>query len=181
MKSITSLNAPPAQHTARRSVLVVGLLAVIAAAGSTHAADRTVSVTERVDLTASPAKTWDAIKDFSNWQAWHPAFASTAVLEGDGRSKGTVRVLTTQDGAKFKEELVAFDAASRRYQYRIIDSPAPVVGYVSTIEVKATSTGSSVVWSSTFQVKEGTPDAEAKKLISGVYRAGLDHLATMMK
>ena len=47
-----------------------------------------------------------------------------------------MRVLTTKDGGKFTEELVAFDAASRSYQYQILESPVPVTDYVSTIEVK---------------------------------------------
>jgi hypothetical protein len=38
-----------------------------------------------------------------------------------------------------------------------------------------------VVWSSTFKVKPGTPEDDAKKLISGVYRAGLDNLAAAVR
>jgi len=72
----------------------------------------------------------------------------------------------------------AFDAATRTYQYRIIESPAPVADYVSTVQVKETPAGSTVVWSSHFNVKAGTSEADAKKLISGVYRAGLDNLAS---
>jgi hypothetical protein len=53
--------------------------------------------------------------------------------------------------------------------------------YVSTIQVKETPAGSTVVWSSNFNVKPGTSEADAKKLISGVYRAGLDNLASVMK
>ena len=103
------------------------------------------------------------------------------MLKGDGQSKGAVRVLMTKDGGKFTEELVAFDAAARSYQYRIIESPAPVVDYVSTIQVKETPAGSAVVWSSRFNVKAGTSEADAKKLISGVYRTGLDNLTAVMK
>ena len=155
--------------------------ALVAGAGAASAGDTTLSVIESVELTSAPSRTWDTIKDFTTWQAWHPAFASTDLVKGDGHSKGTVRVLTTKDGGKFTEELVAYDAASRSYQYRIVESPAPVTGYVSTIAVKETKAGSSVVWSSTFKVKAGTSDEDAKKLISGVYRAGLDNLASMVR
>jgi hypothetical protein len=103
------------------------------------------------------------------------------MVKGEGHTKGAVRVLSTKDGGKFTEELVAYDANLRSYKYRIIESPAPVQGYVSTIEVKQTKDGSSVVWSSTFTVKPGTPEADAKKLISGVYRAGLDNLASVVQ
>ena len=165
----------------KRAVQAVSLGALMACAVAAPAAERAVSVVETVQLASAPSLAWSTIKDFGTWQSWHPAFASTQVVQGDGHSKGTVRVLTTKDGGKFTEELVAFDPASRSYQYRIIESPAPVVDYVSTIQVKETKAGSAVVWSSSFNVKAGTSEADAKKLISGVYRAGLDNLASVMQ
>ena len=173
----------PADQTSKvkHAVQAVTLGALMASNVAAPAAERAISVVETVQLAATPARTWDAINDFGAWQAWHPAFASTRVIQGDGHSKGTVRVLTTQDGGKFTEELVAFDPATRSYQYRILESPAPVANYVSTIQVKKSEAGSAVVWSSHFTAKDGTSEADAKKLISGVYRAGLDHLASVLK
>lgn len=161
---------------ASRAVKAVGLGAMMALSAAAPAAERAFSVVETVQLGTTPTRTWDAIKDFSAWQGWHPAFASTKMVKGDGRTPGSVRVLITKDGGQFTEELVAFDAAARSYQYRIIESPAPVMDYVSTIQVKESAGGSTVVWSSQFNVKPGTSEADAKKLISGVYRAGLDNL-----
>ncbi len=167
-------------HT-KRAVQAIGLGALMTAALAVPAAQPTVSVVETVQVGASASRTWSAIEDFSAWQSWHPAFASTQMLQGDGHSKGAVRVLVTRDGAKFTEELVAFDAAARSFQYRIIESPAPVLDYVSTIQVKETPRGSTVVWTSHFKVKPGTSEADAKKLISGVYRAGLDNLTSVIE
>lgn len=165
----------------RRAVQAVGLGALMAMAAAAPAAEGTVSVVETVQLAAAATRTWDAIKDFSAWQSWHPAFAGSQIVQGDGRSRGAARVLMTKDGGRFTEELIAFDPAARAYQYRIIESPAPVVDYVSTIQVKETPAGSTVVWSSHFNVTAGTSEADAKKLISGVYRAGLDNLSSMLK
>ena len=122
----------PTSNT-KRAVQAVGLGALMACAVAVPAAERTVSVVETVQLATTASRTWGAIKDFGAWQAWHPAFARTDLSRGDGHATGSVRVLTTKDGAKFTEELVAFDAAAHSYQYRIVESPAPVVGYVSTI------------------------------------------------
>jgi hypothetical protein len=166
---------------ANRAAQAVGVGALLACAVAVPAAEPTVSVIETVQVASTAGRTWDAIKDFSSWQSWHPAFASTRMLQGDGRSKGAVRMLVTKDGGRFTEELVAFDPGARSYQYRIIDSPAPVKDYVSTIQVKETPTGSTVVWSSHFSVTPGTSEADARKLISGVYRAGLDNLAAVME
>jgi hypothetical protein len=95
--------------------LGVGLMMASAAAVA-QATDKTVSVTEAVNLSAPSSQTWEKIKDFNGWQAWHPAFASTEIVSGRGNTKGTVRVLTTKDGAKFTEELVSYDAASHTYR-----------------------------------------------------------------
>lgn len=159
--------------------LVVGLLIVCGAAGAL-AAGKEVSVSEKVDVAAPPAKTWSTIKDFDGWQEWHPAFARTEITQGLGNAEGTVRVLTAKDGARFTEELVSFSATSRTYRYRIIESPAPISDYVSTLQVKPHKDGSTVVWSSHFKVNPGTPEADAKKAISGIYRVGLDHLAVVL-
>ena len=160
-------------------MLGIGLLLAFAAS-SVSAADRMVAVSEEVDLAASPARTWSAIKDFDRWQSWHPAFAGTSIVKGAANQKGEVRVLATKDGAKFTEELVSHDRASRSYEYRIIESPLPISGYVSKLEVQKSGGGSHVVWSSTFRLDEGASEAEVKKTISGVYRAGLDNLATVV-
>jgi hypothetical protein len=162
--------------------LGIGLMLAAAASTGALAADKTYSVTERVELSAAPAKTWDTIKDFKGWQAWHPAFAGTVITKGEGNAKGSVRELTTKDGAKFIEELEMHDAASRTYQYRIIESPLPITGYVSTLQVRHGHNGGSIVeWSSHFGVKAGASDDEMKKTIAGVYRAGLDNLAVATK
>lgn len=164
---------------ASRAVKAAAVGAVMALSAAVPAAERAISVVETVQLGTAPSRTWAAIKDFSAWQGWHPAFATTRMVKGDGRTPGSVRVLTTKDGAQFTEELVSFDAAAHSYQYRIIESPAPVTDYVSTIQVQKAAGGSTVVWRSQFNLKPGTTEADAKKLISGVYRAGLDNLAAV--
>jgi mxaD protein len=160
--------------------LGIGLAMIFAAAGA-FAAGKNLSVTEKVDLAASQTIVWGQIKDFNGWQDWHPAVASTEILKGKGNDKGTVRVLTTKDGARITEELVSYSARSMSYKYRIIDSPLPVTNYVSTLKVNKTKTGSTVVWTSSFKAKSGTSDDDAKKAIAGIYRAGLDNLTAVLK
>ena len=163
----------PKSGAASIRALGVGLLMAGSAAGALAG---TLSVTEEVELRASPAQTWAVISDFQRWQTWHPAFATTKITKGTGNSKGTVRVLATKEGAQFTEELLSHDAAAHSYEYRIIESPLPLSGYVSKIEVKESRSGSRVVWSSSFNVNAGASDEEIKKTIAGVYRAGLDSL-----
>jgi mxaD protein len=163
-------------------VRFLGLALVLTAlAPSAFAADKSLSVMEKVDLPVPPAKAWETIKDFDGWQNWHSAIGSTDILKGRGNTKGTVRVLTTKDGAKITEELLSHNEKSKTYQYKFTDSPLPVTNYVSTIKVVKAKEGSTVVWSSTFIAKQGTADDEAKKVIAGIYTAGLDSLKSKLK
>jgi len=171
----------PAARTRRFTLLGtlgLGLALVFSSSADAQSADHTVTVTEQVKLSVAPARAWAAIEDFLTWPSWHPAFASTHLVKGDGHSAGTVRRIATRDGAQFTEELISHDGATRSLQYRILASPAPVVGYRSTLAVKPGRDGSTVVWSSDFKVKAGASEAEVKKMIAGIYRLGLDNLAT---
>jgi mxaD protein len=156
-------------------------LALAALAPSAVAADKSLSVMEKVDLPVPPAKAWETIKDFDGWQNWHPAIASTDILKGKGNTKGTVRVLNAKDGAKFTEELLAHDDKSKTYQYKITESPLPITDYISTITVVSAKAGSTVIWSSNFIAKQGTADDEVKKAIAGIYTAGLDSLKSRLQ
>ena len=63
--------------------------------------------------------------------SWHPAVATTVV-----RQPGTHRrraEITTVDGAVLVEKLVAHAAGQHSMSYRILRSPLPVSGYVSTL------------------------------------------------
>ncbi len=169
-----------ASRTRRQALLGtlgLGLGFAIALPARAAGAGRIVTVTEQVQLGVPPSRAWAAIENFMTWPSWHPAFASTRLLEGDGHSAGSVRLIVTRDGAQFTEELVAHDDAKRSLQYRILSSPAPVVDYRSTLTVRADGKGSTVVWSSDFQVQPGAAEAEVRKLIAGIYRQGLDNLA----
>lgn len=157
------------------------ILSIPLAAGNTWAGNAPLTVTETVKVAATPAKTFDAIKDFDGLHKWHPVIASTKITKGNGNAKGTVRVLTTQDGAMITEELLSYSEAGMAVEYRITDAPLPISDYVSTLKVEKSGTGSVVTWSSTFKAKAGTPDDDARKLISGVLRAGLDNLVNVVK
>ena len=171
----------PAARTRRFTLLgtlCLGLALVFSSSADAQSADHTVTVTEQVQLGVAPARAWAMIEDFLTWPSWHPAFSSTQLVNGDGHSAGTVRRITTRDGAQFTEELISHDGAMRSLQYRILESPAPVVAYRSTLSVKPGRDGSTVVWSSDFKVKAGASEEEVKKMIAGIYRLGLDNLAT---
>ena len=171
---------------------ILAALAVLAVAVSGSAAwadaPKTLKVVKSVDVAAPVDKVWDAIKDFDSLNKWHPGFAKDELVKGENNKPGAVRKLTVKDGPSFTEELLAFDAATHSYRYRIIESPLPLRSYVSHISVKPNAKGGShVTWSGTFMRKstsdtppEGENDDAALKLINGVYDGGLANLKKML-
>lgn len=147
----------------------------------------TLAVTEKAEFAASPAKTWEAIRDYGGLPGWHPAFAGDEIVKGKNNAKGAVRVLTLKDGGKITEELLSHSDKAMTMTYRITASPLPITAYRSTIKVTPGANGGSVVsWSGTFKGKDAKPqegatdDASLKKLISGVYTAGLGNLPAVL-
>lgn len=129
-------------------------------------------VHETVSLRGSVDEVWAAIGGFNDLPGWHPAVASST-LEAGGR----VRRLRLADGASLVERLHSFNERERSYSYSIEQGPLPVSRYRSLLHVRepAGGSGCQVEWSGEFAA-DGVPEAEAIRLITGIYRAGLDQL-----
>lgn len=156
-------------------------LALAAALGIASVAQAgQVSVTESVLLPVKPAAAWALVGDFSGVESWHPAVVAST-LQGTGRATGDTRVLMLGNGAEIREELEFYDGEGMSYSYRIVSSPLPVTGYVSTLSVSADGGGSRITWRSSFDPKGDTPAADAEQTIRGVYRGGLDAAAKLVE
>jgi polyketide cyclase/dehydrase/lipid transport protein len=129
-------------------------------------------VHETVTLEGSVDEVWAVIGGFDDLPRWHPAVASSTLEEG-----GRVRRLRLADGAALVERLHNFSERERSYGYSIEQGPLPVSRYHSQLHVSEPSNGRGcrVEWSGEF-VADGVPEAEAIRLIAGIYRAGLDRL-----
>ncbi len=170
---------------------VLALLLGAALVQGTALADppKQLRVVESVEIKAPAAKVWDAIKDFDGLNKWHPGFATDQIVSGGNGQVGSVRKLTIKDGPSFTEKLLAYDEAGHSYRYKIIESPLPIAHYVSRVTVRSAGGGmTKVIWSGTFKRKntadnppEAESDAGAVKLVTGVYRAGLDNLKKMLE
>lgn len=133
-----------------------------------------VKVKETRRINAPVAKVWTLIGGFNDLDKWHPVVAKSEL-----DAAGKVRTLTTQDGAKLVEELVG--STDRSYSYRILNSPLPVADYTSTLQAASVDANTTEVsWASEFQAK-GASEAEAGKVISGIYTAGFDNLEKLVK
>lgn len=148
-----------------------------------------LKVVQSVEIKAPVDKVWATIKDFDSLNKWHPGFAKDEIVSGGDNKIGTVRRLTIKDGPSFTEQLLALDGAKHTMRYKIVESPLPITHYVSRISLHAQANGTTkVVWAGNFKRKnpadsppEAESDAGATKLVTGVYRGGLDNLKKMLE
>jgi hypothetical protein len=159
------------QQRPSRDPMTKILLLALATLGVSISSAAAVEVSSSATVPGKPKEVWDKIGSFCSIKNWHPVVAKCEKSKDGGV---TYRTLTTKDGAKIKEKLVKKTDAS--YTYEIIESPLPVQNYSATISVAAEGDQTKVEWKGTFDAK-GASDEDAKKVISGIYQAGLDNLA----
>ena len=162
-------------NTLKLGLVVLGLTATSAFADSSW---NTLQTVETINVNASPDATYAVVSKWDALESWCPAFAST-VIESGGTEVGSVRAITLKDGPTFTEELLASDPAGRSYRYKIIDSPLPIVEYVSTVRVIGSGSKSSIIWVSSYKRRAAdNPTAESDdqamlNLVGGLYKACL--------
>lgn len=136
-------------------------------------------VQRTVEVPAPPDDVWAAIGGFCSIVDWHPAITS---CEAEDKAGTTYRYLTTVDGATFDEQLMQQDDDGRVYEYTIVESPLPVLSYLSTFSVTpgGDENTSMVIWQGRF-TSLGVEDEEAEAVIAGIYEAGLAGIADSFK
>lgn len=115
---------------------------------------------------------WCSIKD------WHPAVAD---CKESKEGSDTFRTLTLKDGGTIKEKLT--EQQDFLYRYVIVSGPWPVKNYQSQFALTPDDDDEDEInfaWSGVFDA-DGKPDKEARALVDGVYKAGLDNIKVMTK
>jgi hypothetical protein len=143
-------------------VAAISTAAVLLSAGAAFALDSSVIMTSSM----SPDALWKKVGGFCGIGDWHPA-AEKCVLSADGKQ----RTISLKGGGTLVEGLESVDDANHTYTYTILSGPLPVANYHSTISVLPDAKGSSLKWVGKYDAK-GASDADAKKVIDGIYEAG---------
>jgi hypothetical protein len=140
-------------------------------------------VEKTVTIKAEPAKVWALVKDFGNWQKWHPAVTNTKL---EKKGDDTYRLLTLKDGGTIYEKLRGADDGDMKLKYEIVEGSLPVADYNSFMTVKAGPGAgeTTVTWVGRFYrvyklnppIPAGQDDESALKAVNGVYDAGLANL-----
>ena len=130
-------------------------------------------VKRTIEIDGDKAQVWAKLGGWCAIADWHPVIAKCEEQTEGGKKR---RVLTTKDGGVIKETLL--ETTETGYSYQIDESPLPVANYSATFAVvpdKDAKDEINVAWSAKFDPK-GATEAEAKAVIDGIFKAGLDEI-----
>jgi Polyketide cyclase / dehydrase and lipid transport len=154
---------------------------LVSSAGTVQAASAAVG--KKLEVNVDPAKMAEEKtrlwKQFGGWcsiKDWHPAIAA---CEESKEGETQFRTLTLKDGGKIKEKLL--EMTEGRYKYAIIESPLPVKNYEAQFALTPDDDDMDEInfaWSAVFD-PEGKTDKEAKAVIDGIFKAGLDNIKVL--
>lgn len=133
-----------------------------------------LKVTEEGDLNVNADKVWSVIGDFGGLTKFMGGGNMKLELTGTSTDAGSTRTLSMDNGFSITEALVDYDAENRSYSYIAINGGGSVKNYLSTLHVEPTGKNScKIIWSATFDPKEGADDATAKQGMSNIYKGAI--------
>jgi len=170
-----------------KKILALLTLAILPLTAAAHGPSPQ-KVEESVVIKADPAKVWTLVKDFGNWQKWHPAVASTKLetKKDDNGDDATFRTITLKDGGTLYEKLTGIDDGIMKIKYELESGALPVSDYYAYVSVKAGPGAgeTTVTWFGRFYrvyklnppIPPGQDDETAINAVTGVYQTGLANL-----
>jgi hypothetical protein len=159
--------------TAILAGIAVGLPVVTVEAASLVSAKKLEIDVDETKTEAERVALWDKIGGWCAIAEWHPAIAKCEESkEGDVE----FRTLTLQDGGVIREKLL--EKGTTSYKYEIVESPLPVKNYTAMFSVTPDDDDLdeiNVLWSATYDA-DGKDDKEARKVIDGIFKTGIDSI-----
>jgi hypothetical protein len=163
---------------------IVSSAALLALAPAAHAAGITSGKKLEIDVDAKKvaeegAAIWAKVGGWCAISEWHPAIAKCEESK-DGDVE--YRTLTLKDGGVIKEKLISKN--DRSYKYQIIESPLPVKNYEAQFSLTPDDDDEdevNLVWAATYDAADGKDAKEARGVIDGIFKAGMDSLKDKVK
>jgi hypothetical protein len=131
--------------------------------------NRLLTVSQTVNLSASPDLVWDVVGRFDG--LWQPLMAT---VQTTGSGLGQLRRIKTVDGQIIIERLEEIDSLQKSFKYSMV-SGIPAAQYEGIMEVRSEGAGSAVTWRVNYRL-EGQPDLVVRTIVSTLLRTGLDSL-----
>jgi Polyketide cyclase / dehydrase and lipid transport len=159
------------------TAIVAGMLLALnancAVAASLVSAKKLEINVDEAKVEAERQALWGKIGGWCAIAEWHPAIAKCEESK-DGETE--YRTLTLKDGGVIKEKLL--ERGSATYKYQIVESPLPVKNYSAQFSITPDDDDLdeiNVLWSATYDAN-GKDDKEARGVIDGIFKAGMDSI-----
>ena len=165
-------------HAATLALALLVPLAGTASAGSLAVGKKAEIKVDAKAMDKSRADLWAKFGGWCSIKDWHPAIAS---CEESKEGDVTFRTLTLKDGGKIKEKLL--EKKDNFYKYEIVESPLPVKGYTAQFALTPDDDDEDEInfaWSAVFDAN-GKTDKDARDVIDGIFKAGMDNIKVMAK
>ena len=142
-----------------------------------------VKVVKSTIMDASSDDVWAVLRDFNGHDQWHPAVADSAIERGHPSDKvGCVRRFHLEDGSELREQLLTMSDLEQTYSYCLLDTPVPLLNYVSHVRLIPVTDGNRTFWEweSRFDTPEGREEELSTLVGEGIYEAGFDAIREHM-
>ena len=131
-----------------------------------------IKVTEKITLATQADKAWAIAGPFESLHVWHPAVTRTEMRQNGDAPQ---RVLHLDGGGALIETHDPENSGDMTTAWTLDEGPFPVKNYRAWVSVAAEGDHAVATWSAEFEA-DGVSDAEARDMIAGAFRAGLDQL-----
>lgn len=172
MKSIKNLKHNIMQNIKSWSAFMLAL--TLLGCNSMPFSTDKLSVEKTLVINANADEVWAFAGGWTSLDNLAPS--AIASILSNGNMVGSFRKVNLKGGGIVEETMI--DKSETSYSYVMTKSPLPLSNYTSTISVKDIGNGKSeFVWKSNFMA-DGVADAEAIKIITGLYEGAVEVLKT---
>lgn len=127
---------------------------------------------------------WSVLRDFNGHDRWHPAVKSSEIERSRESDRvGCIRKFQLQDGAELKEQLLALSDAEQSYSYCLLDTPIPLLNYVSHVRLFPVTDSDSTFWEweGRFNTIDNREEELRKMVSTDIYQAGFSAIRTYLE
>ena len=134
-------------------------------------------------INAPAEAVWAILRDFNGHDRWHPPVDVSQIEKGYASDKvGCVRNFRLKDGGQLREQLLSLWDLEMAYSYCLLDTPIPLINYVSHVSLAPVTDGDLTFWrwSCSFMAPPGEEHELARMVGEDIYQTGFEAIREMI-
>jgi hypothetical protein len=138
-----------------------------------------VKIVRSTILNTPVEQVWEVLRDFNGHDHWHPAVATSQIERGESADQvGCIRRFKLGDGSELREQLLTLSDLEQTYSYCLLDTPIPLLNYVSHVRLLPVTDGNETFWhwEGRFDTPAGRENELGTMVATDIYEAGFEAL-----